>query len=237
MENLKVKTGIEGLDNFIEGGFPKGRVYLVAGETGTGKTTFALQYLYYGVSYGDNGIYVTIDEKPEKVVEDALTLGWDLEKLIDENRLLMVELSPYFSDIKKVDSVQIVDNLKGYIDEVEARRLAIDPIAPLVARSDEPLTSLDAQMYIRNYLRRLFQALEELNITTIGTSEIPTGTKKLSRYGVEEFLASGIIVLRLQMVETGFRRELYIRKMRGVNHSMGVFPFIIQPGRGIIISV
>ena len=113
MENLKVKTGIEGLDNFIEGGFPKGRVYLVAGETGTGKTTFALQYLYYGVSYGDNGIYVTIDEKPERVVEDALTLGWDLEKLIDENRLLMVELSPYFSDIKKVDSVQIVDNLKG----------------------------------------------------------------------------------------------------------------------------
>jgi len=92
-------------------------------------------------------------------------------------------------------------------------------------------------MYIRNYLRRLFQALEELNITTIGTSEIPTGTKKLSRYGVEEFLASGIIVLRLQMVETGFRRELYIRKMRGVNHSMGVFPFIIQPRRGIIISV
>ncbi|RLG92534.1 MAG: hypothetical protein DRO36_01120 [Candidatus Hecatellales archaeon] len=113
LENLKVKTGIEGLDNFIEGGFPKGRVYLVAGETGTGKTTFALQYLYYGVSYGDNGIYVTIDEKPERVVEDALTLGWDLEKLIDENRLLMVELSPYFSDIKKVDSVQIVDNLKG----------------------------------------------------------------------------------------------------------------------------
>ncbi len=237
MENLRVKTGIEGLDSFIEGGFPKGRVYLVAGETGTGKTTFALQYLYFGVEYGDSGVYVTIDEKPERIVEDALTLGWNLEKLMDENRLLMVELSPYFSDIKKVDAFQIAENLRGYINEIEAKRLAIDPIAPLVARSDEPLTSLDAQMYVRNYLRKLFHALEELGVTTVGTSEIPTGTKKLSRYGVEEFLASGIVVLKLQMVETGFRRELYIRKMRGVNHNMGIFPFIIQPGRGIIISV
>ncbi len=233
----KVKTGIEGLDELIGGGFPKGRVYLVAGETGTGKTTFTIQYLVYGISQGENGVYVTIDERPEHVVEDALTLGWDLEKLIDENKLLIVELTPLFSDIRRVDPIKVAENLKMHVAEVGAKRLSLDPIAPLVARSEEPLTGLEAQMYVRNYLRRFFHALEELDVTTLGTSEIPTGTKKLSRYGVEEFLASGIIVLRLQQTEAGFRRELYVRKMRGVNHSMEVYPFIIQAGRGIVISV
>ena len=213
----RVKTGIEGLDELIGGGLPKGRIYLVAGETGTGKTIFTLQYLYQGINLGENGVYVTIDEKPEHVVEDALTLGWDLEKLVDENRLLIVELTPYFADIKRVDPLKIVENLKMHVDEVKAERLAIDPVAPLVARSEELASDVEAQMYVRNYLRRFFHALEELNITTLGTSEIPTGTRKLSRYGVEEFLASGIIVLRLQATETGFRRELYVRKMRGVD--------------------
>ncbi|HDD68998.1 MAG TPA: recombinase RecA, partial [Candidatus Korarchaeota archaeon] len=96
---------------------------------------------------------------------------------------------------------------------------------------------LRTQNVIRMYLKELFDSLEELNVTTIATSEIPTGTNTLSRYGVEEFLASGVIVLRLIREGTVFSRELYVRKMRGVNHSLNAYPFVIQYGRGIVISI
>jgi len=232
----RVKTGIDGLDMLIGGGFPPGRTYLIAGETGTGKTTFALQYLYRGVEYGDAGVYVTIDESPKHIIEDAASLGWDLERLIDENQLLIVEFTPLFSDAMKIDANRVVGELRSLISEVNAKRLAIDPIAPLVLRGTEVLDPLAAQMVVRNYIRRLTFALDELNITTVATSEIPTGTNQLSRYGVEEFLASGVIVLRFNRMDSGFVRELYIRKMRGVNHSLNVYNFVIQHGRGIVIS-
>jgi len=236
MSSNRVKTGISSLDEIMEGGFPPGRVYIVAGEAGTGKTIFVTQFLVNGINMGENGVFVTIDERPEHIIEDSLTLGWDLEKLIDENKLIMAELTPFFSDVKRIDPEKITENLKRYINEVQAKRL-VDPVAPLVIRSSEPLSSLEAEMYVRNYLRRLFHSLEDIGITTLGTSEIPTGTRKLSRYGVEEFLASGVIVLRLYRSENIFSREIYIWKMRGVNHRMEVYPFIIQPGKGIIISL
>ena len=234
----RVETGIEGLDNLLGGGFPKNRTVLVAGETGTGKTIFSLQYLYNGARmYGESGVYVTIDEKPEHVVEDAASLGWDLEALIDNNLLLIVELTPYFTSLRRLDAKEIVENLRSYITEIHAARLVIDPVAPLITRSEEPIEPAFAQAYVKNYLRRLFFSLDELNVTTVATSEIPTGTSQLSRYGVEEFLASGVIVLTLRREGGRFHREMYVRKMRGVNHSMDVYPFIIEQGRGIVISI
>lgn len=237
LERRRVRTGIEGLDYLLSGGLPEGRTYLVAGEAGTGKTIFALQYVYKGVEYEENGVYVTIDERPEHIVEDALTIGWDLEKLIDENKLMLVELTPYFASVKKINAEKIVEDLKGFIDEIKAKRLVIDPIAPLIIRSEEAIDLISAEFYVRNYIRSLIFSLDELNVTTIATSEIPTGTNKLSRYGVEEFLASGVIVLSLRRVNGTFSREIYIRKMRGVEHNMDVHTFIIQKGRGIVISL
>jgi len=233
----RVKTGILGLDPLIEGGFPAGRTYLICGEAGAGKTTFALQYIYNGVLEGEPGVYLTIDEKPKHIVEDATSLGWDLERLIDENMLLMAELSPYFADIEKVEVKKVVDEARSLLTQIGAQRLAIDPLAPLILRSEKAIDHLTAEMRIRNYIRGLVHALDDLGVTTVATSEIPTGTNKLSRYGVEEFIVSGVIVLTLRRGEMGFMRELYIRKMRGVNHGMGVYNFVIQKGRGIVISL
>ena len=233
----RVKTGILGLDPLIEGGFPAGRTYLICGEAGAGKTTFALQYIYNGVLEGEPGVYLTIDEKPKHIVEDATSLGWDLERLIDENMLLMAELSPYFADIEKVEVKKVVDEARSLLTQIGAQRLAIDPLAPLILRSEKAVDPLTAEMRIRNYIRGLVHALDDLGVTTVATSEIPTGTNKLSRYGVEEFIVSGVIVLTLRRGEMGFMRELYIRKMRGVNHGMGVYNFVIQKGRGIVISL
>jgi len=234
---LKVKTGIEGLDILTGGGLPAGRTYLVAGESGTGKTIMSLQYVYRGAEYGDSSVYITIDESPKHIVEDAHSLGWNLEKLMDENKLLMVEFTPLFADTMKIDAEKVLDEMKGLISQIDAKRLVIDPIAPLVLRGTKALDQMAAQMVVRNYIRRLIVGLDDLNVTTLATSEIPTGTNRLSRYGVEEFLASGVIVLRLRRINNNFVRELYIHKMRGVNHSLNVCNFVIQYGNGIVIPI
>jgi len=233
----RTSTGIDGLDELLEGGFIRGRTYLVAGEAGTGKTTFALQYLYNGaLRYGESGVYVTIDERPKHIIEDALAMGWDLEKLMEENMLLVVEITPMFSETRRIDAERVAGELGRLVSEIRASRLSIDPIAPLVLRGKEPVDPMMAQMIVREYIRKLIFSLDELGVTTVATSEIPTGTNKLSRYGVEEFLASGVIVLRLKRINNGFIREIYIRKMRGVAHSMDVHTFTMIRGRGIVIS-
>ena len=84
----RVPTGITGLDALIEGGIPEGRSLLVSGGTGTGKTIFGLQYLYFGAKkYNEPGIYVTLDERPDLIRQDMIRFGWDLRKLEDENML------------------------------------------------------------------------------------------------------------------------------------------------------
>ena len=237
MSTNRISTGIDGLDELLEGGFIRGRTYLVAGEAGTGKTTFALQYLYNGaLRHGEPGVYVTIDERPRHIIEDALAMGWDLERLMEENMLLVVEITPMFSETRRIDAERIVGELGRLVSEIGASRLSIDPIAPLVLRGKELVDPMMAQMIVREYIRKLIFSLDELGVTTVATSEIPTGTNKLSRYGVEEFLASGVIVLRLRRINNGFIREIYVRKMRGVAHSMDVHTFTMIRGRGIVIS-
>jgi len=229
----RIKSGIPGLDELIEGGFPAGRTYLICGEAGAGKTTFALQFIYYGAQHGESGVFLTIDEKPEHVVEDAESLGWDLRRFIEDGKILMAEITPYFSGVGRIPHQKIIEEIKALISQIDAKRLAIDPIAPLVLEGD----SVTAQTAIRGYIRSLIHALDDMGVTTVATSEIPTGTNQLSRYGIEEFLASGVIVLSFRRGETGFKREIYIRKMRGVNHSMNIYSYVIKKGLGIVISL
>src|SRR4026208_1507919 len=91
----RVPTGITGLDPLIEGGLPKGRSILVTGEPGTGKTIFALQFLVAGLNRGEKGIYVTADESPMDVLEQAASLGWDLESRVDAKELAILNAATY----------------------------------------------------------------------------------------------------------------------------------------------
>ena len=76
MARERVPTGVEGLDNLLQGGLPAGQSYLITGEPGTGKTTFAAQFILEGLRRGENGVFISIDEKPSHMVEDvALWVG------------------------------------------------------------------------------------------------------------------------------------------------------------------
>lgn len=232
---LRVPSGIVGVDELVEGGFEAGKTYLVAGETGTGKTIFSIQYLLRGLKDGEPGIYVTIDERPERLVLDVRRFGWNLEDPVRLGRLMILPVRQYFTAKlwgREMDAIvnSITTELRRRAREIGARRLVIDPVAPLVASYNPGLPM------IREYIRSLVFSLEnEVGTTNIITSEVPTGDNSISRYGVEEFLASGIIVLGLAKMGNRIVRTLYIRKMRWTSVEPVIQRFDIEGGRGIVL--
>ncbi len=230
-----VKTGIEGLDEVIGGGFIKGRTYLVAGETGTGKTLFSLNYLIYGALHGEPGIYLLVDEDYDDLIGGAKSFGWDLEVLIGANMISVMNLLPDFIEKSKNKPLEslvrtIVGSLAAEARRIGAQRLVIDPIAPLIVGDRDVV-------WMREYIRSLVTSIErQVGTTTVITSEIPTGSNQLSRFGVEEFLASGIIVLGLRREGGRYYRTLFVRKMRWRPAHPAMYYMEIKPGRGIVVG-
>ncbi len=232
----RIPTGIEGLDQLIGGGFIANKVYLISGESGTGKTVFGLQYLYYGLIVGENGIFVSGDEKPSHLIVDAESLGWDFSKYVHEQKLGLLDISPHFADLrsgkaKRIDDVRtVVADLAKHAKAIDARRIVIDPVAPLVF-GEECLVA------VQDYVRNLIFAIEDnLECTILITSGILSGTSALSHYSVEELVAEGVIVLDFGMRDSQRVRTLFIRKMRSTATDLNDHVFEILPHRGIVIK-
>jgi circadian clock protein KaiC len=86
---------IEGFDDISHGGLPAGRSTLVSGTSGTGKTLFAVQFIYNGITYFEEpGVFVTFEESPEDIVKNAYSFGWDLQKMVDDSKLFILDASP-----------------------------------------------------------------------------------------------------------------------------------------------
>ncbi len=233
----KACTGIVGLDMQLQGGFRRGEIYLIAGEAGMGKTIFALQFLKTGAERGEVGIYITVDEPSEDVkrgVREAL--GWDLEKYENDGKLIFLDFRTHFRIYSRetnitIDPRELAKVITDYIRKYDAKRLVIDPIAPLIITSHHDI------MWVREYLRELvFQLKKFKDVTTVITSEIPTGEeKKISRFGVEEYLASGVIILSLEEYYGHLMRVMFIRKMRWTPINPVKLVFEIRYNEGIVV--
>lgn len=229
-----VKTGVEGLDERI-GGLLRGRSYLVTGETGTGKTLFSLTFLIQGIQMGEPGIYILVDEDYDDFVKGANDFGWDIESLIGQGMLNVLTLMPDFVEkLKNKPASTVVDSIVYSILEetrrIQAKRLVIDPIAPLMVNEGDVA-------WTREYIKNLIINLEKrIGTTNIIVSEIPTGSTALSRFGVEEFLAAGVFVLGLEKVKNTFYRTLFIRKMRWRPVPPDIYVFDIQRGKGVVVK-
>ncbi len=229
----KVSSGIQGFDKLIDGGFPRGRSYLVAGEPGTGKTIFCLQYLLAGAKLGEKGIYISIDERPDHVVMDAESLGLNIQPFLENGQIQIIDVTKYFSTSeigdKGISITRIVDDILGFVKKSGATRLAVDPVAPLVfAEKNIP--------QVAEYIRQLVFAVEDtVGCTTLLTSYVPVGSEKFSQHGIEEFAASGIVLLRLRQKENQIIRSLWVRKMRGTRIDLSEYSFEILPARGLVL--
>jgi len=234
MSEERVKSGIFGLDELMEGGFPPGFSYAVVGGPGCGKTTFGVQFLHKGITmYGENGIYVTFDEPPYSISNNMKRYNWNLYDLENRDKLVFVDASPVMaatpskyaikSEFKGAEPFD-VDAVIGLINDarrkVDAKRCVIDSISALQLR-------LKDEFEIRQQTMRLTKALTEMRLTTFLLTEIQEEQADVQRFSLTEFLAQGVIFLHVYRIGDSSIRALEIRKMRGVKHLERLCPFKI----------
>lgn len=239
----RAKTGVEGLDDLIGGGFPRHRTMLISGACGSGKTIFSTQFLCQGVEEGESGVFVTVDERPDLIREDMAVFGWDLKEFEEENKLALLDASAakigYPSEEKySVPQVGLdVDDLilkaMKLVDKVDADRLVLDSIPGLGMQ-------MKNEQEIRNTVLKMNYMFSKEGLTAVMTSEVPeqkfgSGTMRYSKYGVEEYVADGVIMLHYLGVGGESNRSLFIKKMRGTSHTEDVIPMEITDD-GVVVK-
>jgi circadian clock protein KaiC len=236
LQTERVPTGIVGLDNLIEGGLPKGRSILITGEPGTGKTIFALQFLVEGLKRGEKGIYVTADESPMDVLEQAASLGWDLEPRVDAKELAILNAGTYLSSLpgagreRHVDVQKAVGDLASFVNQVGAKRMVLDPAGPFVLLRDSAARIQDQTRLLIKLLRTSAQT------TNVLTSYAVPRTGERSMHGIEEYLVAGAIVLEMIWKGEGLVRSLIVEKMRCTDVKPMQLEFDIAKTHGIVIQ-
>jgi len=228
----RVKTGITGLDELIEGGFPASRSVLISGACGTGKTIFGIQYIYKGAKdFNEPGVYVTLDERPELIREDVLRFGWDLKKLEEKNLINIVDGSiaklgmpseeEFSLPVTGYDVDKLLLEIMRVIKRIEAKRVIIDSV-PALGFNFENTND------VRKAILKVSYMLMRSGVTSILVSEVQEGANKFGKYGVEEYVVDGVIVLHYMGVGTQSNRTLHIRKMRATKHSEDLHPMKIS---------
>ena len=232
-----VATGVEGLDELIGGGLPFGRVVLVLGGPGSGKTILASQFLYKGISeYGENGIFVSLDESQNHYYSEMLKFGWDFKKAEGEGKFAFVDatrlsrvamlkekmLGEETSSLrgKQLPIDKLIEELQAKIQKIGAKRVALDTLASLFYRFLDPIERRTAAVDV-------IESLSDLGTTTIVTTE-------LSYLGLErnlmdeEFLVHGVIMMQTLFSGGSTTRALQVEKMRGANVNPNLVPYTID---------
>jgi len=218
----RIPTGIPGLDKLIEGGFIKGSTILLSGGTGTGKTILSLQFLLEGLKRGENCMYISLEQKPDDVVNDVMRFGWNLEEYVKKKELLVEYHDPFkITDITS----PLIDKIKDH----KIHRIVIDSTSVM------GLYFKDA-FEVRKQMFKLINGLKEVGVTSVLTAELPEENKKLSRFGVEEFVVDGVIILQFLGLGGKSSFNMQVRKMRRTEHKKESYPFEIGK-TGIKIQV
>ena len=204
MELPRSTTGIDGLDQMIGGGFPQGRVILVSGGPGTGKTTMALQFLVNGcIQFGESGIFVSLDEPLKKILQEY-GLGRDLKSLIDKGKIAFLEF--HSSSGNRFSAEEITTKIKDAANKLHVKRIAIDPLTFISIHFPDIVTR-------RGVIMGLFDTLTATGATCIVTNEMRSEHENVIL--LEEYLADGVLRLHSSQVERGHVRTIDVEKMRG----------------------
>jgi len=204
----RVLTGIDGLDDLIQGGFPRGGVILLAGGTGSGKTIFSTQFIYNGATqYGEKGVYATFEEDAKTLRLNMLNFGFDLEGLEREGAIKIIDLEALKGEGLSAN-IQFILNA---LDEINGKRLVMDSLTAF-------LTACPEKFEYRLIMHLIYRMLKTRDCTTIMTCSVPIGAKTLG-LGIEEFVADSVIFLENVIDGLELKRRLLIHKMRGTDHS------------------
>lgn len=201
----RVKTGIEGLDKLIEGGFPNGSAIVLTGGPGVGKTTFCSQYMWQGASNKERCLYLSTEEPAKEIKIEAKRFGWDFDE---------------YSDYIDIEYLDPQENLKPQIEELieynDYDRIVLDSISTVGMQWEN-------EGKIRKNANEILEELRGLDTTVLITAEhLDDGSGKLSRNGIAEFIAEGVIKLDAKAMGTGLERTLSLLKMRATDMEGGI---------------
>ena len=227
----KVATGIPGFDIVAQGGLPSGRSTLVAGTAGSGKTVFVTHFLAAGIEhFGEGAVLVTFEDSPDDIRKNMLSFGWDIAKWEAEGKFAFVDVSPEPNEqptiVGSYDLGGLVSRVEHAVRKTKARRVALDSLNALFVQFPD-------RALMRGELFRITSALKRLGITVLFTAERVEDYGPLTQFGVEEFVADNVVVLRNILIDERRRRTLEILKFRGTSHERGETPFIVTE-KGII---
>src|SRR5262245_10406902 len=219
----KSPTGIQGLDEVTGGGLPTGRPTLICGSAGCGKTLLSLEFLVRGVTeFGEPGVFMAFEETAEELSKNVRSLGFDLDHLIEEKKIIVDYVHVDRSEIDETgeyDLEGLFIRLADAIDQVGAKRVVLDTIETL-------FSGLSNDAILRSELRRLFRWLKERGVTAIITGE--RGDNMLTRQGLEEYVSDCVILLDHRVTEQLSTRRLRVVKYRGSTHGTNEYPFLID---------
>lgn len=229
----KLPTGIPGFDQISNGGLPKNRTTLVAGTAGSGKTVLALQFLLAGVrDFDQSGVFVTFEENPDDLMQNVRSFGWDLEGLVKQKKIAVVDASPdpgeEIIQTGAFDLSALLARIENAVRKVDAKRVILDAVGALFPQFT------DANV-VRRELQRIASALRRLDVTTLITLERLDEEGSIGRFGVEEFVADNVLILRNRLEQEKRRRTIEILKFRGAVHQKGEYPFTIDAYDGVTI--
>lgn len=225
----KKKTYIEGLDQITYGGLPAGRITLICGKQGCGKSVLAQQFVVNGARFEkEPGMILSFEESREDMLKNMRSIQWDVDRLLEEG-LLIVESLFLDSEAMEVSGEYSLDGLivqiESLLREKGIQRLALDTIEAIVNRFNN-------SAIIRRELARFFEWLRKQNLAVVVTA-VSAGAH-LTRYQLEEFVSDCVIHLKLDEVDDILTRKLVILKYRGSKVGMSVYPFFIG-GEGVIL--
>jgi circadian clock protein KaiC len=228
----KLATGIPSFDTIALGGLPMNRTTLVSGTAGSGKTVFAVQFLAAGIAAGENGVFVTFEETPRDIRQNMRSFGWELERWEAEGKLALVDASPD-PDTEVIESGSfdlgaLLARVENAVRKVGATRVSVDSLGAMFSQFPD-------HGLVRRELFRIASALKRMGVTAVMTAERTDDYGAIARFGVEEFIADNVMVLRNVLEDEKRRRTVEILKFRGTGHQKGEFPFTIVEDAGMVV--
>lgn len=224
-DDERVSTGVPGLDDVLNGGFPQGHFFLVEGEPGTGKTTLGLQFLMDGANRGEKVLYVTLSESQREIEKVARSHGWSLANLTifeftpKEDSLRPEDQYSAFhpSEVEFQDTTQ---NILAEVDRVQPTRVVLDSL------SEIRLLARDSFRYRRQVLA-LKHFFTNRNCTVLLLDDRTSGTDDLQLQSI----AHGVLMLEKVAREYGkTRRRVQVAKLRGSRYREGYHDYGIETG-------
>ncbi len=221
---LRFKLGISRIDELLANGVPAGSSLIVAGVSGTGKTLLSLEFIYRGAKeFGERGIYFSFEETDDRLRAEARGVGWEIDELI---RAGMIEI--VYVPQPEITVEKHLLMMSNRIREMKAKRIVVDSVSLFVHKIADP-------QIVREKIFQLATLVQKNQGVGFFTSDIPYGSGRLSRFGVEETVVDGVILLTASEKDHERERFIEIYKLRNTAHLDGRHKLEIT-GKGILIT-